>query len=198
MAAHVHAHRHRKSAKNHSVNHAVLEDMFLLAISLLVAVFLAVSGAVPLALSFFGHLDIMAVLIAGFFSASTFTIAPASVAIAELAETVPTWTVIFVGAAGAVVGDLVLFYIIKDHFIGDIIKLLSKHRNKTLEHIVGSTLFHRIMPLIGALIIASPLPDELGLAMMGVSKTNRATLILISYTMNVVCVATIVGISKLF
>lgn len=180
------------------MNHAVLEDMFLLALSILVAVFLAVSGAVPMALSFFQDADLIAVLIAGFFSASTFTIAPASVAIAELAETVPTWSVIFVGAAGAVVGDLVLFYVIRDHFIGDIIKLLSKRRNKTLEHIVGSTLFHRLMPLIGALIIASPLPDELGLAMMGISKTNRGTLIVISYTMNVICVATIVGISKLF
>ena len=193
-----HTLRHRRRLKKHSVNHAVLEDMFLLALSILVAVFLAVSGAVPMALSFFQDADLIAVLIAGFFSASTFTIAPASVAIAELAETVPTWSVIFVGAAGAVVGDLVLFYVIRDHFIGDIIKLLSKRRNKTLEHIVGSTLFHRLMPLIGALIIASPLPDELGLAMMGISKTNRGTLIVISYTMNVICVATIVGISKLF
>lgn len=195
---HTHRQRVRRRPHAHLIKHAMLEDMFLLAVSLLVAVFLAVSGAVSIALSFFDSANLVAIVIAGFFSASTFTIAPAAVALAELADTIPAWTVIFVGAAGAVAGDLVLFYIIKDHFVDDIIALLSKHKNKTMENIVGSTLFHRLMPLIGAFIIASPLPDELGLAMMGISKTNRGTLIAISYSMNVICIATIVGISKLF
>ena len=40
------------------------------------------------------------------------------------------------------------------------------------------------MPLTGAIIIASPLPDELGLAMMGLSRVPIAAFIPISYTMN--------------
>ena len=38
--------------------------------------------------------------------------------------------------------------------------------------------------MLGAAIIASPLPDEIGLSLMGMSKTRVAVLIPVSFAMN--------------
>ncbi|MDP3800322.1 MAG: hypothetical protein Q8Q90_02755, partial [bacterium] len=39
-------------------------------------------------------------------------------------------------------------------------------------------------PFLGALIIASPFPDELGLVLMGLSKTNTKVFIPVSFGLN--------------
>jgi hypothetical protein len=41
-----------------------------------------------------------------------------------------------------------------------------------------------ISPILGALIIASPLPDEFGLALLGLSRTRISILIPVSFIMN--------------
>jgi hypothetical protein len=41
-----------------------------------------------------------------------------------------------------------------------------------------------VLPVVGAVIIASPLPDELGLALLGFSRIDRRYFFAISYTMN--------------
>jgi len=45
-------------------------------------------------------------------------------------------------------------------------------------------LFRWSMVLFGALVIASPLPDEIGLAMMGLSKVKTLLFIPISFSLN--------------
>ena len=40
------------------------------------------------------------------------------------------------------------------------------------------------MPFLGAIIIASPLPDELGLVMLGDSKLKYREIAIISYVLN--------------
>ncbi|OGG78335.1 hypothetical protein A3A36_01445 [Candidatus Kaiserbacteria bacterium RIFCSPLOWO2_01_FULL_52_12b] len=45
-------------------------------------------------------------------------------------------------------------------------------------------LFKWLIPFVGALIIASPLPDEAGLAMMGLSKMKTSVFIPISFALN--------------
>src|SRR3990167_7131268 len=44
--------------------------------------------------------------------------------------------------------------------------------------------FWWVIPALGAVIIASPLPDELGLIMMGLSHIRTATFIVLSFMMN--------------
>ena len=58
-----------------------------------------------------------------------------------------------------------------------------------LRHIMHS--FHFgflkwLSPIIGALIIASPLPDEFGIAFLGMSKVKTAVLMPISFFMNLI------------
>jgi hypothetical protein len=53
--------------------------------------------------------------------------------------------------------------------------------------------FRRVLPFIGALIIASPFPDEIGLALIGLSTLSRAQFLLLSYVMNTLGVLAILA-----
>jgi hypothetical protein len=44
--------------------------------------------------------------------------------------------------------------------------------------------FRAVMPFLGALIIASPLPDELGLVFLGISKLKTRYFLPLSFVLN--------------
>jgi hypothetical protein len=62
--------------------------------------------------------------------------------------------------------------------------LLNAPMRRRLRFLLHHRLLHWVLPITGAIIIASPLPDELGLALMGFSRMNIALFIPISYVMN--------------
>ena len=94
------------------------------------------------------------------------------------------FTVILWGALGALSGDIILFFFIRDRFADD---LKNSLKPSFVRHIARS--FHFgflkwLAPILGAVVIASPLPDELGLTLLGLSKTRLAFLVPISFVMN--------------
>lgn len=121
---------------------------------------------------------------AGIFFTSAFTLVPATFALAELSKTLPILSVAFFGACGAVLGDLILFIFIKDKFSEDLSLVLKKYHDKKLTRFFHRKFFKWLTPLIGAFIIVSPLPDEMGITMMGISKVRTETLVAISFVMN--------------
>jgi len=99
------------------------------------------------------------------------------------------------GALGAVCGDLVLFYFIRDRFSDD---LLNSFSSVFTRHFLAS--FHVgfykwVSPVLGALIIASPLPDEFGITLLGFSKTRTWALMIISFIGNILGIYLIVWFS---
>lgn len=134
---------------------------------------------------------ILASFISGFFFTSLFTIAPASVALAELAQVMPVVPLMISGALGAVAGDLVLYLFVRDAISDDIARMVSRSWKRRLATIFSHPLLQWIVPIAGALIIASPLPDELGVALMGLSKTRLIVLVPVSFAMNALGIALI-------
>lgn len=146
---------------------------------------LAQTGILDLILKFLGS-NAWGSFISGLFFTSAFTMAPASVALARLAETVPLITVALYGALGAMCGDLILFLFIRDRFADD---LTSSLKPSFKRHLMSS--FHFgflkwLAPLLGALIIASPIPDEIGLGLLGITKTRVSVLLPVSFVMNAI------------
>ena len=88
------------------------------------------------------------------------------------------------GGFGALCGDLIIFQFMRDKFGEDIMRLIRNSGNGRLQSIVRLKFFRWLTFSLGALVIASPLPDELGLAMMGFSKTKTSILIPISFVFN--------------
>ncbi len=135
-------------------------------------------------LSYPGNGVPLASLIAGLFFTSFFTTAPAIVMLGQLAQESNPFLVAVLGAFGAVAGDYVLFWFVRHRIAHDASVLMKGPRWKWFLHVLHRRYFRRVLPVIGALVIASPLPDELGLALLGISSIKTRAFFLVSYFMN--------------
>jgi hypothetical protein len=170
--------------KNSDSYKNIWRDMFFVVLSLLVAFILVRLGVANKIVSLSTEGKILGSFLSGVFFTSAFTISPASIAIALLSKTTPIFVLAFWGALGAVLGDMILFFFIRDKFADDLQGALIHYHDKKLTTFFHRKFFHWLTPLVGALVIASPLPDELGITMMGLSKIRTYTLMLISFSMN--------------
>ena len=162
----------------------LLFDVGIVLASIVLAVYLVKTGAVHTLLSLTGENMLIASFIAGLCFTSFFTTAPAIVVLGELSQEGNVFLIAAVGALGAMLLDLVLFSFVRNRVVKDASLLLRGKRWKGLRHLFKSRFMHRVLPVIGALIVASPFPDEVGLTLMGVSKLTTTQFLLISYTMN--------------
>jgi hypothetical protein len=163
-----------------------IRDAFFIAVSLYVAYYLVQSGLVASLTQSFGSLSYLGIFLAGIFFTTVFTTAPAIVILGELSQVHSVATVALLGAFGAVLGDYLIFRFVRDHISEDIQFLLRHAKIRRLPKIFSTRLFHSLMPFVGALIIASPFPDELGLALLGLSKVNNTHFLMIAFAMNAI------------
>jgi hypothetical protein len=175
---------------------ALLEDVFYIFIGIVIAIVFSRSGLVDQVYGVLGN-SVLACFIAGIFFTSAFTIAPSSIFLVHIAQSLPLQTVALWGALGAVVGDLILFLFIRDKFAEDLLKSLKPSFTKHIFKSFHLGFLKWFSPILGAFIIASPLPDELGLTLMGLSKTRLYILIPISFIMNMIGIKAIVWFSHI-
>jgi len=173
-----------------------MRDLGIIILSIVIAVILVKTGALKSLLTSTQELKFIGSFMAGIFFVSVFTAAPATVVLAEIAQSNPVFGVAFFGGVGALVGDLVIFRFIKDKLSEDFLYLIKKSKSERLISIFRLKLFRWLISFIGALIVASPLPDELGLAMMGLSKIKTPLFIPLSFSLNFLGIMTVGLIAK--
>ncbi len=161
-----------------------IRDLVIVVLGIIVTILLIRIGFLEQFLSVAQQGVYIGSLISGIFFTSVFTIAPASLALAELANTADPWAVAFWGALGACLGDLILFLFVRDVFVEDLNKVIRRKKIKKFFARFHFSAARWMAPVIGAIIIASPLPDELGLGLMGLAKTKIWQLMLITFVMN--------------
>ncbi|MEY4602107.1 MAG: hypothetical protein RL292_48 [Candidatus Parcubacteria bacterium] len=160
-------------------------DLLVIVISVFFAIGIVRLGVIQDIVSSIDELKIIGSFIAGFFFTSAFTIAPAAIALAEISQTTSPLLVAFWGALGSLVGDLVIFLFIRDRFADDVMEVLHTLKNeKKIKHFFKRGFFRWLSPLLAALIIASPLPDEFAIALLGISKVRMSIFIPISFVMS--------------
>jgi len=162
----------------------LMRDLGVIMISILVAVLLAKTGALTNVLTQTQELKFLGSFLAGIFFISVFTAAPAGVALFEIAQSGSIGYVAFFGGLGGLVGDLVIFRFIKDNVAKDFLYLIHKVKSKKFRAIFRLRLFQWLIPFIGALIVASPFPDELGLVLIGLSHVTMKVFVPLSFTLN--------------
>ncbi len=162
----------------------LLRNLFYLLGSIIGAYLIVQLGTVDNFLESVSGLTHVGSFLAGMFFTSLFTTVPAMVVLGQLALTTPLWIVALFGGLGAVVGDYILFLLIRQGLSKDVDYLLAHSGFKRVRKIMHTKLFHHMLPFIGALVLASPLPDEIGLAMLGFSKIDKDRFLLISLVMN--------------
>ncbi len=132
-----------------------------------------------LSLGYFGT------FLAGIFFVYGFTAAPASALLLIFAQEQNILYGGLIAGLGALAGDLLIFSLIRHSFRDEIRKL---SREKALRH------FHALIPhgikkycilALAGFIIASPLPDEVGVSLLvGMTKISKITFSIVSYILN--------------
>lgn len=167
------------------INGFLLHDVLLIIISLSVAFALVQTGFLSVVLASTREWQFIGSFIAGLFFTSIFTTAPAIVALGEITLVHPIASVALFGALGAVIGDLIIFRFIRDKFAEHLLELLShRYLGKRVRTLLRLRLFRWVSFFVGGLIIASPLPDELGLSLLGFSKMKIKWFIPLSFVFN--------------
>lgn len=175
----------------------IAKDVALLVASVLVA-FLLTRFHVPEELATFPAGLPLAALVAGVLFSSAFTAAPAAVAIAQLINVAGPWEVILIGGLGSVIGNLMVYQLFRGNVSKELDHLLKKWGHKEWLAIVRDHHFRWLAVVVASVIIISPLPDELGVAFLGVSGLPLPVFAGVCYVTNALCMLALTSIGRLF
>ena len=161
-----------------------LVDILLVAASFVVAIYIVESGVVHIVFDSIQSLDIVGIFIAGIFFTSIFTTIPAIAVIVELAQQTTIFNIALWGGLGAALGDYLIFWFVRDRGSEDVDYILKLTRARKTIRLLKTERFRWLSILIGSIIIVSPLPDEIGLAMIGLSRISTAVFIPLTFVLN--------------
>jgi len=135
--------------------------------------------------------------LAGVFYAYGFTAAPATAFLLLLAKQQNIILAGLIGGAGALAGDILIFHFIKHSFADEIERLSKEKLTLYLGNKTPGIIKRYLLPVLSIFIIASPLPDEIGVSLLAVSGSIRArTFTVISYVLNTAGIFIILSIGS--
>lgn len=174
-----------------ALSHRLVKDVAIVLLSILAAIYLSRSGFLSGFFLIDGESKLVGAFFAGILFTSLFTTPIAIALFTTLAPSTHIFTMAIVGALGAVLGDLAIFWLVRYTFRQDAEHVMSLPKYRRFFAIFRRRMFRWVLPFIGALIIASPFPDEIGIGLMGLSRMRARHLIVISFVMNAIGIACI-------
>lgn len=136
--------------------------------------------------------------IAGLLFSYGFTTAPATATFLLLAKDGHPFITGFVGGLGALISDIILFKLIR-YSMADEIKKLSKEKIiDGVNHSIPKRIKRYLIPAFAGIIIASPLPDEIGVALFSASTDiSPRVFAIVSYMMNTAGILFIIYLGRI-
>jgi len=147
----------------------------------------------------------------GVLYANSLTLAPSVSIFYLLGKKLDPFLIAAFGAAGSMLGDYLIFKFVKDNLMKEL-KLLSEEVFNTTNYYFQNSIFYHLFPfsnlalskkfkimmlkasrsktynlfikLVGFFFIASPLPDELGIALLGITGQETKRFLFLSYLLN--------------
>lgn len=170
----------------------IAHDLAIIVLSVIVAVLLVQSHTIDSFLAAsreFGHIGSF---IAGIFFTSIFTTAPAIATLGEIAQNQGVVETALWASLGSVVGDMIIFRFVKDRMADHLAEILPHKRGlRRFTRLLKFRFFRYLTFFVGGLIIASPLPDELGVSLLGLSKMKEVYFVPLSFVFNFLGIAVI-------
>lgn len=142
-----------------------------------------------------GGLGYLGGFIAGMFFIFTFTVVPSIAALFILADVLNLFPLAILGGLGAMCGDYIIFRFFRGKVATNLIP--KKQYKGFLKIVAQSKYFSWLIVLIGAIIIASPFPDELGVALLGVTQFETKKFLPLSFALNTLGIFIIVGVGRI-
>lgn len=170
----------------------IVHDAAIIMLSIVIALLLIQSGTIYSLLDAsreFGHLG---AFVSGMFFTSIFTTAPAIVTLGEISTRMGIVETALWAALGSVIGDMIIFRFVKDRISLHMFEILpQKSGLKRFSKLFKLRFFRYLTFLVGGIIIASPLPDELGISLLGLSRMREVYFVPLSFVFNFVGILTI-------
>lgn len=137
-----------------------------------------------------GNLGYLGIFIAGMFFTFGFT-TPFAIGFFVISNPDNIFLAALIGGLGALIFDLIIFKFVRFSLMDEFKRLEKTKPIKEVSFLIESNLSHKIriylLYAMAGVIIASPLPDELGILMLGgLTKIKISHLALISFLMNTI------------
>ncbi len=162
--------------------------LFLLGVFCVLSYFIFSNSTVNSYVSSLGVLGYFGIFIAGICFAFGFS-APLAVGFFLIANIDNIFLAACIAGVGSLISDLLIFKIIRFSFMDEFERLKKSRAIVETNRILSSRLLYRIknylLFVFAGIVIASPLPDELGVSMLaGLTKIKVRVLAIISFLMN--------------
>lgn len=153
-------------------------------LSMSIAWWLIKSGHLNALIEVILPLKFISAIVAGLFYTSFLT-SPISVAmLVVLAKDNNPASIALLAGIGGVLGDLIIVKFFRQELSSDLALVSHQMHLQKITRLLQKFRLEFIIPLLGAMIIASPFPDELGLMMLGASKLKYREIVLLTYILN--------------
>ncbi len=179
-------------------SHWKYKNTALLFLSVAFFFLLAKHPLVDTSIKFIGDFGYLGAFFVGILFVSIFTVAPAGAVLFHLADTLNPMGIALAAGTGGVVGDYLILKYLKDKVFYELKPVFMNHGGKPLKKIFKTPYFAWIVPIVGAVIIMSPFPDEVGLGLLGMSKVKTWQTLALLYLLDVVGIFLIVIAAKSF
>lgn len=178
--------------------HWHFKNTTLLVISLILFFVFAEHPVVKSLITLIGNFGYLGAFITGVLFVSVFTVAPAAVVLFFLAKTLNPLLVALFAGAGAVLGDYLIFRFFRDRVFEELKPLFLESGGNSIIKLFKTPYFAWTLPLIGAVIIASPFPDEVGIGLLGASKLKNWQFLLLTFFLNSIGIFIVITASLAF
>lgn len=149
-------------------------------------------------IAYIGTFGYIGAFIVGIFFVSTFTFIPSGVLLFQLAQSLNPFYVALFGGGGAVIGDYLIFRFLKDNVFNELKPIFSHLGGNYVVRVLSTPYFAWLAPVIGAIIIVSPFPDELGISLMGISQMKNWQFLVVTFILNTLGIFVIVTLAQSF
>ncbi len=177
-------------------------NLLLLASSLVLAYYMMKNPQMISFIEGLGNFGYPAAFLLGMLFTYAFTTVPATVAIFSLGEVLNPILTALIGAVGSVIGNYIIFKLVRDRLLKEI-NMLSKEVNTLTKPVSAlffwdemririwrtiskSKVWNMLVPVFAGFILASPIPDEVGVAIFGAVRFNPEKFLVVSYLLHFV------------
>lgn len=143
-----------------------------------------------------GNFGYIGAFISGMLFTYTLTTVPATAALFVLGKSLKTpFIIALIGASGSVISDYLIFRFVREKLLDELKTTEKEIFGKNFKlHLDPNGLAVKAIPILAGLIIASPLPDEIGVALFSASKIHIKKFIQYSFLLNLIGIFIIASI----
>jgi len=142
------------------------------------------SAVVQTSLSEVHRIGYAGLIIGGAMFTSLFTTAPGIAILLSFTDDYSALTIALVGALGSVIGDLIILRVFEEKIGYELTPLIKKFHLRGFFRRIKRKKERERTVLLGMLAIASQIPDEIGIGLLGIAHLPLLSLLTITYLLN--------------